>query len=106
MAVFCSILFKINVAQNMPKLAKNVQIRRKVSKYVASVRQWRTPAGGVIGDRSAAAGCLVMVYTVYKGVGLGMGNVVRDFHDAPQTVTDDIMRYRSITLNCRHFDDT
>ena len=28
----------------MPKLAKNVQIRRKVSKYVASVWQWRTLA--------------------------------------------------------------
>ena len=38
--------------------------------------------GGVIGDRSAAGGCLVMVYTVYKGVGFGMGAVAADFHDA------------------------
>lgn len=45
-----------------------------------------------------------MIYTVYKGVGLGMGNVVRDFHDAPQTVTDDIMRYRSISFNLSQFD--
>ena len=59
---------------------------------------------GVIGDRSAAAGCVAMIYTVYKGVGLGMGNVVRDFHDAPQTVTDDIMRYRSISFNLSQFD--
>ena len=35
----------------------------------------------VIGDRSAAAGCLAMIYTVYKGVGLGMGAVARNFHD-------------------------
>ena len=35
----------------------------------------------VIGDRSATAGCLVMVYTVYKGVGFGMGAVARNFHD-------------------------
>ena len=53
----------------------------------------------VIGDRSAAAGCLAMIYTVYKGGGLGMGAVAVDFHDTPQAVTDDIMRYRSITLN-------
>lgn len=29
----------------MAKQAKSVQIRRKVPKYVANVRQWRTPAG-------------------------------------------------------------
>ena len=59
----------------------------------------------VIGDRSATAGCLVMVYTVYKGVGLGMGAVARNFHDTMQAVTDDIMRYRSIPLKCPHFED-
>ena len=58
------------------------------------------------GDRSAAGGCLAMIYTVYKGVGLGIGVVAADFHDTAQAVTDDIMRYRSITLNWRHFDDT
>lgn len=52
LAVFCSILFKINVTQNMPKLAKSVQIRYKVSKYVTNVWQWRTPAG----DMSAQQG--------------------------------------------------
>ena len=36
----------------------------------------------VIGDRSATGGCLAMIYTVYKGVDCGMGNVVRDLHDA------------------------
>ena len=40
----------------------------------------------VIGDRSAAAGCLAMIYTVYKGVGLGMGAVARNFHDTTQIV--------------------
>ena len=47
-----------------------------------------------------------MIYTVYKGVGLGLGAVAADLHDTAQAVTDDIMRYRSVTLNCRHFDDT
>ncbi len=47
-----------------------------------------------------------MVYTVYEVVGFGMGAVARDLHHTTQAVTDDIMRYRSITLNCRHFDDT
>lgn len=36
----------------MPKLAKSVQIRYKVSKYVTNVWQWRTPAG----DMSAQQG--------------------------------------------------
>mgnify|MGYP007127097434 CR=1 FL=1 len=40
-----------------------------------------------------------MIYTVYKGVGLGIGVVAADFHDTAQAVTGDIMRYRSITLN-------
>lgn len=47
-----------------------------------------------------------MIYTVYKSVGLGMGAVARELHETAQAVTDDIMRYRSIALNCRHFDDT
>lgn len=47
-----------------------------------------------------------MIYTVYKGVGCGMGAVARELHETAQAVTDDIMRYRSIALNCRHFDDT
>ena len=42
---------------------------------------------------------LAMIYTIYKGLGLGMVTVARDFHDTVQAVTDDIMRYRSITLN-------
>lgn len=40
----------------MPKQAKSVQMRRKVPKYVAIVWQWRTPAEGVAGERSGAAG--------------------------------------------------
>ena len=36
----------------------------------------------VIGDRSATAGCLAMIYTVYKGVGFGMLAVAADFHHA------------------------
>ena len=35
-----------------------------------------------------------------------MRAVAADIHDTAQAVTDDIMCYRSITLNCRHFDDT
>lgn len=35
-----------------------------------------------------------------------MGAATVDFHDTAQGITDDIMRYRSISLNCRHFDDT
>ena len=35
-----------------------------------------------------------------------MGAVATDFHDAAQAATDYIVRYRSITLNWRHFDDT
>ena len=57
MAVFSSILFKINdVTQNISKQAKGVQIRCKASKCVVNVWQWRTPAGGVAGERSGAAG--------------------------------------------------
>ena len=40
-----------------------------------------------------------MVYTVYKGICFRLLAVAADFHDTAQAVTDDIMRYRSITLN-------
>lgn len=49
-----------------------------MSKYVANVWRRRTPAG----DRSTTAGSLAMIYTVYKGVGRGMGAVAADFYDA------------------------
>ena len=86
----------------MPKLAKNVQIRRKVSKYVASVWQWRTPAG----DRSTAAGCLDKVCTVYKGVRFRLRAVAADFHDAAQIITNNFTFYRSIAFNLGHFDQS
>ena len=58
----------------------------------------------VIGDRSAAGGCLDKVCTVYKGVGCGMATVVRNLYDTAQTVTDGIMRYLSFTLNRTQFE--
>ena len=33
-----------------------------------------------------------------------MRAIARDFHDTMQIVTDDIMRYRSFTLNPHQFD--
>ena len=45
-----------------------------------------------------------MIYTVYKGIDLGMGAVAADLHDTAQAVTDDIMGYRSFTLNPHQFD--
>ena len=78
----------------MPKLAKSVQMSRKVLKCVANVWQCRE-----------LAGYLSMVYTVYKGVGCGMGAVEADLHDIAQGITVDIMRYRSIPLKCPHFED-
>ena len=45
-----------------------------------------------------------MVYTVYKVVGFGMGDVARDLHHTTQAVTDDIMRYRSISFNFNQID--
>lgn len=59
----------------MPKLAKSVQIRYKVSKYVTNAWQWRE-----------LAGYLSMVYTVYKGVGLGIGVEPADFHDTTHII--------------------
>lgn len=85
----------------MPKQAKSAQIRHKVPKYVVNVWRWRTPAG----DRSATGGCLAMIYTVYKGVGCGMGAVAADFYDTAQAVTDNFTYYRSILLKCPHFED-
>ncbi len=45
-----------------------------------------------------------MVYTVYKGVGLGIGVVAADLHDTTQAVTDNITFYRSFFFNRNHFD--
>lgn len=45
-----------------------------------------------------------MIYTVYKGVGLGMGAVAADLHDTVQAVTDDFTSYRSFSLNPHQFD--
>ena len=51
-----------------------------------------------------AAECLSMVYTVYKGVDLGMGVVAADFDDATQIVTYNLTFYRSISININQFD--
>lgn len=77
----------------MPKLAKSVQMSRKVLKCVANVWQWRE-----------LAGYLSMVYTVYKGVGLGIGVVAADFDDTTQTVSDNFTYYRSFTINSTRFE--
>ena len=77
----------------MPKQAKSVQIRHKVSKCVATARR-----------RRELAGYLSMVYTVYKGVGLGIGAVAADLHDTTQAVTDNITLYRSFSFDRNHFD--
>ena len=47
-----------------------------------------------------------MIYTVYKGVGLGIGVVAADFHDAAQIVTNNFTFYRSIAFNLGHFDQS
>lgn len=77
----------------MPKLAKSVQMSRKVLKCVANVWQWRE-----------LAGYLSMVYTVYKCVGLGIGVVAADFDDTTQTVSDNFTFYRSFTVNRTRFE--
>ena len=41
-----------------------------------------------------AAGCLSMVYTVYKGVCLGLGAESADLHDATQTVNINLTHLR------------
>lgn len=77
----------------MPKPAKSVQMSRKVLKCVATARR-----------RRELAGYLSMVYTVYKGVGLGIGVVAADFDDTTQTVSDNFTCYRSISFNLNQFD--
>lgn len=115
----------------MPKQAKSVQIRHKVSKYVVNVWRWRTPTG----DRSAAAGSLVMIYTVYKDVGMWAaadfhGTIVwipeggsiwnpleselsrsllrswqtADFHNTAQIICNNITCLRDTTLNAVQFE--
>ena len=79
----------------MPKQAKSVQIRHKVSKCVATARR-----------RRELAGYLSMVYTVYKGVSLGLSAVAADFHYATQIVAYDFTFYRSIAFNLGHFDQS
>ena len=59
---------------------------------------------GVMGDRSTAAGCLAMIYTVYKGVGCGMGAVEADFHYAAQIIRNNITCLRNTTLNTVQFE--
>ena len=53
-----------------------------------------------------SAGYLPMVYTVYKGVGLGIGAVAADLHDTTQIVTNNFTFYRSIAFNLGHFDQS
>lgn len=77
----------------MPKLAKSVKMSRKVLKCVATARR-----------RCELAGYLSMVYTVYKGVGLGIGVVAADFDDTTQTVSDNFTCYRSFTINRTRFE--
>ena len=77
----------------MPKPAKSVQMSRKVLKCVATARR-----------RRELAGYLSMAYTVYKGVGLGIGVVAADFDDTTQTVSDNFTCYRSISFNLNQFD--
>lgn len=47
-----------------------------------------------------------MVYTVYKGVSLGLSAVAADFHYATQIVAYDFTFYRSIAFNLGHFDQS
>lgn len=75
-------------------------MRHKVPKCVANVWQWRTPAW----DRSATAGYLSMVYTVYKGVGLGIGVVAVDLHDTAQAVTNTFTSHRHFSIIVSQFD--
>lgn len=77
----------------MPKLAKSVEMSRKVLKCVTTARR-----------RRELAGYLSMVYTVYKGVGLEIGVVAADFDDTTQTVSDNFTCYRSFTINRTRFE--
>lgn len=47
-----------------------------------------------------------MIYTVYEGVGLGLGAVAADLHDTTQIVTNNFTFYRSIIFNLGHFDQS
>lgn len=47
-----------------------------------------------------------MVYTVYKGVGCGMGAQSADFHDTAQIATNNFTFYRSIAFNLGRFDQS
>ena len=73
----------------MPKQAKSVQMSRKVLKCVATARR-----------RRELAGYLSMVYTVYKGVGLGIGVVAADLHDTAEIVDISIV---CLTVSCYQF---
>ena len=79
----------------MPKLAKSVQMSRKVLKCVANVWQCRE-----------LAGYLSMVYTVYKGVGLGIGVVAADLHDTAQVIDKEIAFLCVIAYLSPPFEDT
>ena len=74
----------------MPKQAKSVQMSRKVLKCVATARR-----------RRELAGYLSMVYTVYKGVGLGIG-----LHDTAQVIDKEIAFLCVIAYLSPHFEDT
>lgn len=45
-----------------------------------------------------------MIYTVYKGVRLGLGAVAADFHYTTQIVRDNITCLRNAVLNGGQFD--
>ena len=47
-----------------------------------------------------------MIYTVYKGVGCGIGVVAADLHDTAQAVTNNFTLYRSIAFNLGRFDQS
>lgn len=79
----------------MPKQAKSVQMSRKVLKCVATARR-----------RRELAGYLSMVYTVYKGVGLGIGVVAADLHDTAQVIDKEIAFLCVIAYLSPHFEDT
>lgn len=50
-----------------------------------------------------AAECLFMVYTVYKGVDLGMGVVAADFDDTAQNEQYKFAFYRHFRINPERF---
>lgn len=52
------------------------------------------------------AGYLSMVYTVYKGVGLGIGVVAADLHDTAQVIDKEIAFLCVIACLSPHFEDT